>query len=150
MQEMKEPAKLILERGTEGDTEGCVPFPACSVPVNDRLRTQTLGHACHSLLQSPQDVPTILCAEPSELHPEYRSSPPCLLPLAHRSSISALSPLCQVALALCCPRSPAGMSHTCCPLLTMLAHHTGASSMLALLLLAKAGGQRLENGALMQ
>lgn len=70
MQEMKEPAKLILEGGTEGDTEGCVPFPACSVPVNDRLRTQILGHASHFLLQSPQDVPTVLCAEPSELHPE--------------------------------------------------------------------------------
>lgn len=70
MQEMKGPAKLILEGGTERDTEGCVPFPACSVPVNDRLRTQTLGHASHSLLQSPQDVPTVLCEEPSELHPE--------------------------------------------------------------------------------
>lgn len=42
------------------------------------------------------------------------------------------------------------MSHTRCPLLAMLAHHTGASFMLPLLLLAKAGGQRLENGALMQ
>lgn len=111
MQEMKEPANLILEGGTEGDREGCVvPSSACSVPVNDRLRTQTLGHACHSLLQSPQDVPTVLCAESSKLHPEYRSNPPCHPPLVHLSSISALSPHCQVTLALCCLRSPAGMS----------------------------------------
>lgn len=29
--------------------------------MNDRLRTWILCHACHSLLQIPQDLPTVLC-----------------------------------------------------------------------------------------